>query len=63
MRLAELEKRRAELLDRCMKVDRLAVLLRETDTPLPDDVRATFQAHVDLRVVEREIAKLKETKK
>lgn len=63
MTLKQLLARRAELLTRCAEVDRKASLRREAGKQLGESVRLGFRSHVELRVVEREIAKMKEPKR
>lgn len=63
MTLAQLLARRDELLDECSRVDHAASLARENGKALTKSMRAGFTAHTELRVVEREIAKMKEPKR
>lgn len=63
MTLKQLLARRAELLTRCAEVDRDAAMARENGRTLLLSMRIGFKAHVQLRVVEREIAKMKEPKR
>jgi len=62
VKLRELEKRRAELLDFCADNDREAAKCRERGEALPLSVRMGFSALSELRAVEHDIAKLKERK-
>jgi hypothetical protein len=61
--LKQLLARRDELLTLCADVDRDAAAAREAWLPLTARERAGFDYHVQLRVVEREIAKMKEPKR
>jgi hypothetical protein len=62
MTLKQLLARRDELLTKCADADRDAAVAREAELPLTVRERAGFDYHVQLRVVEREIAKMKERK-
>lgn len=62
MTLKQLLERRDELLTLCADVDRDAAAAREAELPLTARERAGFDYHVQLRVVERVIAKMKERK-
>lgn len=62
-RLATLMARHEELLVKCSRIDRAAARAREMRKPLSTKTRAGFKAHTELRVLEHEIAKLKESKK
>jgi hypothetical protein len=61
--LKQLLARREELLVECSRVDRAASKAREDDRPLSRRVSAGFEAHTELRVLEHELAKLKERSK
>jgi hypothetical protein len=63
MTLKQLLARRDELLTLCADVDRDAAVAREAWLPLTARERAGFDYHTRLRVIEREIAKMKERKK
>jgi hypothetical protein len=63
MTLKELIERRDELLTKCADVDRDAAVAREAGLPLNARECAGFYYHVQLRVVEREIAKMREPRR
>lgn len=63
MTLKELLARRDELLTLCADVDRDAAVARVAGLPLNARECAGFDYHVQLRVIEREIAKMKEPKR